>query len=96
MSCTLILLPLSIQVDVGFGYATFTAPIDAKHVKEDLVMLGLPYAEKQSHDLTNALVLLPAMRRPGSIWIEVNQCSREALFLVVPTVNSFVTLLFCR
>jgi len=63
----------SSKVDVGFGYATFTAPIDVDHVIEEVVMLGMPHADPPVQDVANTLQ--PAMRRPGTIWIEVS-CAR--------------------
>jgi len=61
----------STKVDKGFGYATFTAAIDDAHVKEELVMLGMPHAEACPGEAVKKQVLSPVVTRPGMMWVEI-------------------------
>lgn len=61
----------SAKVDKGFGYPTFTASIDEAHIIEELVMLGMPHSDPGAGAAITTQVLLPALRRPGAVWIEV-------------------------
>ena len=80
------------KVNVGFGYATFTAPIDTDHVIEEMVMLGMPHADAAVQGVANNLQ--PAMRRPGTIWTEVS-CARAGGHLGYLVEGPDGKLLYC-
>jgi len=66
------------KVDRGFGYPTFTACIDEAHISEELVMLGMPHSDPGAGAAVTNQVLLPALRRPGAVWIEVQDVRAKA------------------
>merc|ERR1711988_203806 len=66
------------KVEKGLGYATFTQPIDPAHVSDNLVMLGMPYAEGAPGVAVHNQLLVPAARRPGALWVEVTDTRASA------------------
>jgi len=62
---------MSSQVDLGLGYPTFTTAIDEAHVKEQIIMMGMPFGESGPGDAAYKYIMQPANQQPGMVFVEV-------------------------